>query len=566
MPVRKIETMKKKLQHILDTTLHTCFKKGLLERVPSPNYVVEVPKNSNHGHFATNLPMALSAGQEKNPREIASIIVTQLQDFQGLFEDIDIAGPGFINFVIRPEQWYQVLNEVVTHRRDYGRSDMGKERKILVEFVSANPTGPLHIGHGRGAALGNTLCRILSFCGYHVASEFYINDAGQQIRMLGESIYSRWRQMNDPGYPFPESGYRGDYVAELARSISGQIDLSNMSKDEAISTCAKVGEKMMLTEIKEDLELFRVPFDTWYSERELHTTGMIEKTLDKLEKKGHLYKEGGALWIKTRPYGDDKDRVLRKSDGQLTYFASDISYHLDKKQRGFSKAINLWGADHHGYIPRMKAALKANGIPGEWLSVMLIQLVKLWKGGKEMKMSKRSGSYVTLRELIDEVGVDAARFVFLTKHHDSPLDFDIDLVKKQDSDNPVYYVQYAHARICSIFRKAEGEGIRLPQDSDGFLSRLILDEEISLIRIMDEFPGLLEDICKSLEPHRLTYYLTDLAALFHRYFNLGTKFSEHRIVSENRELSVARLFLADGVRQIIATGLELMGIHAPEKM
>lgn len=558
--------MKQKLRRILDSTLHTCFEQGLLTNVPLPDYVIEIPKKANHGHFATNLPMTLSSAQKKNPREIATILVKQLQQSEDIFDRIDIAGPGFINFLLKPDQWHQILRQVNTQGRDYGRNDFGSNEKVLVEFVSANPTGPLHIGHGRGAALGNTLCRILSFCGYSVSSEFYINDAGQQIRMLGESIYSRWRQWDDSEYPFPEAGYRGDYIAELARIISEKIDLANMEKEKAISTCATIGEEIMLQEIKEDLERFRVPFDAWFSEKRLHTEGIIPKTLSKLEKEGHLFTEEGALWIKTRPYGDDKDRVLRKSDGQLTYFASDISYHLDKKQRGFSWAINLWGADHHGYIPRMKAALKANGISENWLSVMLIQLVKLWKGGKEMKMSKRAGSYVTLKELIDEVGIDAARFVFLTKHHDSPLDFDIDLVKKQDSDNPVYYVQYAHARTCSIFKKAEEEGLHLSRRPDGVLALLTLDEEVSLMRMMAEFPGLLEEICKSLEPHRLTYFLTDFAAVFHRYFNLGTKFPEHRIVSGNKDLSLARLVLAEGVRQIIATGLELMGIESPEKM
>jgi arginyl-tRNA synthetase len=558
--------MKTKLRQILDTTLRACVEQGLLKEAPPPDYVVEVPKNSNHGHFATNLPMALSPVERKNPREIAAIIVEQLRQVENAFEAIDIAGPGFINFTLKHDQWHQVLREVVAQGRDYGRNDLGQRSKVMVEFVSANPTGPLHLGHGRGAALGDTLSRILSFSGYQVSSEFYINDAGEQIRMLGESIYSRWRQMDDPEYPFPDSGYRGDYVAELARSVVEKVDLSKMDRDEAVSACARVGEEMMLHEIKRDLELFRVPFDTWFSEKRLYREGMIEETFKELEKGGYLYTEEGALWIKTSSFGDDKDRVLKKRDGQLTYFASDVSYHLDKKRRGFSWVINLWGADHHGYIPRMKAALEANGISREWLSVMLIQLVKLWKGGREMTMSKRAGSYVTLRELIDEVGVDAARFVFLTKHHDSPLDFDIDRVKKQDSENPVYYVQYAHARTCSIFRKAEEQGLHVPRNPDGLLALLTLEEEISLVRMMAEFPGLLADICKSLEPHRLTYFLTDFAAVFHRYFNLGTKIPEHRIVSERTDLSLARLFLAKGVRQIIATGLDLMGIDAPEKM
>ena len=558
--------MKKMLRQILDATLSGCFEKGLLAPVTVPDYVIEVPKNPNHGHFATNLPLALSGKLQRNPREIATILVEQLRQEKNHFAGIDIAGPGFINFHMKPDHWHKILHDVITHGSAFGRSDLGAGEKVLIEFVSANPTGPLHVGHGRGAALGNTLCRLFSFCGYDVSSEFYINDAGKQIRMLGESIYSRWRQRNDPEYPFPESGYHGDYIAELANAVREQADLSAMKEEEAIETCSRIGKKIMLREIKDDLERFRVPFDTWFSENQLYTEGIIEDTFTDLEKRGHLFSEEGALWIKTTPYGDDKDRVLRKSDGQLTYFASDIAYHLDKKRRGFSWAINLWGADHHGYIPRMAAALKANGISGNWLSVMLIQLVKLWKGGEEMKMSKRAGSYITLRELVDEVGVDAARFVFLTKHHDSPLDFDIDLVKKQDSDNPVYYVQYAHARSCSIFRKAEEEGLCLPNDSAGLLARLVLDEEITLMRMMAEFPAVLEEACRSLEPHRLTYFLTDFAAAFHRYFNLGTKFPEHRIISEEQDVSLARLFLVQGVRQIIATGLELMGIETPERM
>ncbi len=558
--------MKKKLQQILAVTLQKSIEKGQLKQTPVPDYVIEVPKNAKHGHFATNLPMTLRASQGKNPREIASVLKAQLLDDKDFFESVDIAGPGFMNFVLKHEQWYRELRDIVTLGERYGRSLLGNGSRVIVEFVSANPTGPLHLGHGRGAALGNSLCRIFSFCGYEVASEFYINDAGRQIRLLGESIFTRWKQMKDPGYPFPESGYKGDYVFELARSISQQTDLSKLEEEEGISTCARLGKEMMLRELKQDLELFRVPFDVWYSEQGLFTSGKIEKTLDELRKNGHLYSKDGALWIKTLPYGDDKDRVLKKSDGELTYFASDISYHIDKKERGFSKAINLWGADHHGYIPRMKAGLEASNISGNWLSVMLIQLVKLWKGGQEIKMSKRSGSYVTLKELVEEVGIDAARFVFLSKHHDSPLDFDIDLVKKQDSDNPVYYVQYAHARICSIFRKAKEEGVDLSGQSPPSLTGLVLDEEISLIRTMAEFPILIEDICRSLEPHRLTYFLTNLAALFHRYFNLGTKFPKHRIVTENMALSEARLYLALGVKQIIATGLDLLGIDAPQKM
>jgi arginyl-tRNA synthetase len=558
--------VKNEINAVLKSTIENCFTGGFLKKTPIPDYVIEVPNNPDHGHFATNLPLTLAPSQKRSPMEIASVMVKNLTDEQNLFEKAEVAAPGFINFRINPDKWYGVLADIIRLRGNYGKKRTDNNRKVLVEFVSANPTGPLHLGHGRGAALGDTLCRILSFCGYDAAREFYINDAGQQIRILGESIFNRFKQTNDPDYPFPENGYHGDYILDLAGTISAKVNLNAMSEQEAIDSCAQEGKKIMLEEIKRDLDMFRVSFDFWYNESDLFKSGLIEDTLEKLEEKKQLYENDEALWIRTSDFGDDKDRVIRKKDGQFTYFASDISYHLEKQKRGFAKAINIWGADHHGYIPRVKAALSAHGLSEEWLSVLLVQLVKLWRGGQEIKMSKRAGDFVTLRELVDEVGVDAVRFIFLTKSHDSPLDFDIDLVKKQDSDNPVYYVQYAHARICSIFRKADSEGISLPENPDGLLDRLVLDEEMTLIRTLSGFPSLLEDISASLEPHRLTYYLTDLAASFHRYFNLGTKVADYRIVTEDRTTSRARLFLAEAVRIVIAGGLELMGISAPERL
>jgi len=558
--------MKNKINNILITTLQRCFENGKLNQTPMPDYTVEVPNHSDHGHFATNLPLTLASSQRRPPAEIAGVIVDHLMDSEGILEKVDIAGPGFINFTIRIEQWHKFLAQIIALRNDYGRSLQGNAERVLVEYVSANPTGPLHLGHGRGAAVGDTLCRILAHCDYRVTREFYINDAGRQIQLLGESIYSRWKQMSDPGYPFPENAYHGDYIVELAEEISDQIDLDGLTQDEAIAYCAEQGKEKMLHEIKRDLVDFGMTFDVWYSETDLFSSGLLEKSLETIKGTGYLYEKDGALWIKTSDLGDDKDRVIKKSDGEFTYFASDISYHLDKWRRGFSKAINIWGADHHGYILRMKGALKANGIDEEWLNVLLIQLVKLWKGGQELRMSKRAGEFVTLRELMDEVGVDASRFVFLSKNHDSPLDFDIDLAKKHDSDNPVYYVQYAHARICSIFRKAEEEGISLPQDPETVLAHLILDEEMALIRFMAEFPSLLESICRVFEPHRLTYYLTELASLFHKYFNLGMKIPENRIVCGDSSLSQARLFMADAIRIVLHNGLNLLGIHAPERM
>jgi arginyl-tRNA synthetase len=558
--------MKEKIDHILKETLIKCFDNGLLKECQLPAYLIEIPNNSDHGHFATNLALTLASSQKRRPSEIAGVIAENLEKDGTFIEAVEIAGPGFINFRIRPEEWQRLLIEITDRKERFGSTDPGSGEKVNVEFVSANPTGPLHLGHGRGAALGDTICRILTFCGHEVVREFYINDAGLQIRVLGESVYSRWMQKKDPDYPFPDHGYHGGYITDLADDISREVDLSSMDTEKAIEICSEMGREKMLAEIRSDLELFHTHFDVWSRESDLFSKGLVDKSLKEMEERKELYENDGALWIRTSDFGDDKDRVLRKSDGQFTYFASDISYHLEKYKRCFSKAIDIWGADHHGYIPRVQSALKANAIDENWLSVILIQLVKLFKEGREIKMSKRAGQYVTLKELLDEVGVDAARFVFLTKAHDSQLDFDIDLVKRHDSDNPVYYVQYAHARICSIFKKAEAEGISVPPEKDDILKRLTLDEEINLIRLMDEFPSLLNEICISFDAHRLTYYLADLASQFHKYFNLGIKNSENRIVTSDTGLSQARLILVDAVRIVIKTGLNLLGVSAPEKM
>lgn len=558
--------MIEKLDRILKAALKKCIKEKQFLDTEVPNYVIEIPNNPDHGHFATNLPMTLASSQKRPPRAIAEILAKHLNEDKSFIDKVEIAGPGFINFTLSKKEWFRFLETVVSLKDDYGRSDLGAGEKIMIEFVSANPTGPLHLGHGRGAALGDTLCRILSFTGFEVGREFYINDAGQQIRLLGESIYSRWKQMSDPEYPFPENGYYGDYISDLAGEISGKKDLESMTADEIISLFAESGKEIMLEEIRKDLDDFGVSFDVWYKESDIYANGLLDQSLEAIKKRGKTFEKDGAVWIKTSSFGDDKDRVFQKSDGLYTYFASDIAYHLDKWKRGFTKVVNIWGADHHGYVQRMKAAMQANGIGETWFTALLIQLVKLWRGGQEIRMSKRAGKYVTLKELVDEVGVDAVRFVFLTKNHDSPIDFDIDIVKKQDSENPVYYVQYAHARICSIFRKAAGEGVTLGEVDNHMLQRLALDEEMTLIRTMAEFPPLLEDVSKNLEPHRLTYYLTNLASLFHRYFNLGNKEPANRIVVSDEALCQARLFLAEAVRIVLANGLRLLGIHAPEKM
>jgi arginyl-tRNA synthetase len=552
--------MKKKLAKILKDTLDLCFREGHLRRMPIREFVIEIPNNPDHGHFATNLAMTLAGGQKSSPRDVAEIIIRHLVDHDHFVLKAEIGGAGFINFTISKGQWYNLLAQVINLRDDYGRSSLAKKEKIMVEFVSANPTGPLHLGHGRGAALGDTLCRILDFSGYDVWREFYINDIGQQVKILGESIYSRWRQFSDPSYPFPSDGYQGDYIQELAIEIAKEKKLEGLDPHEAIDLLSELGKDKILREIEEDLADFRVHFDLWYKESDLYSSGKIDHAIELIEKRGLLFEEGGALWVRTSSFGDDKDRVIRKKDGQSTYFASDISYHFDKWKRGFNRVINIWGADHHGYITRVKAALEAEGIPRDWLEVLLIQLVKLWEGGAEVKMSKRAARYITLKELVDDVGVDAVRFVFLSKDHTSPLDFDIDLVKRRDSENPVYYVQYAHARVCSLFRKAGKENIHLPEHPGPVLQRLVLDEEIALIRKIAEFPSLIEEIACDLGPHRLTYYLTELASSFHSYYN------RHRIVADDRTLSQARLFLSLGVKIVIRNGLNLLGVNAPEAM
>ncbi|MFH1349778.1 MAG: arginine--tRNA ligase [Pseudomonadota bacterium] len=342
--------MKKILDQILRTALQNCFERGRFCKTSLPDYVIEVPNNPDHGHFATNLPLTLASSQKRRPVEIAKIIIENLNDDKEFFEKVEVAGPGFINFIVKTKEWHRVLTKIVMFKDDYGRCNLGNGERVLMEFVSANPTGPLHLGHGRGAAVGDTLCRILSFCGYNVIREFYINDSGQQVRLLGESIYSRWRQIGEPDYPFPENGYQGEYVLDLAKEISKEIGLNALPPDRAVTQCTEQGKKKMLKEIGRDLAQFGCAFDVWYRESDLYASGLLESSLEMIGRRGELYEKDGALWIKTSIFGDDKDRVIRKNDGQYTYFASDIAYHLDKWARKFSRAVNIWGADHHGYI------------------------------------------------------------------------------------------------------------------------------------------------------------------------------------------------------------------------
>ncbi len=525
-------------------------------------FQVEPPKVAEHGDYATNVALSLAGQIKQNPREIASWLVKHLKEKKELFSKIEVAGPGFINFFIAACYWQQVPKEIISLGEKYGQSEVGKGKKIQVEFVSANPTGPLHIGHGRGAAVGDTLARVLSFAGFHVEKEYYINDVGRQMKILGNSVYLRAKEISGEKVDFPEDHYQGDYIRDLARKLLSQEPrILSMPEEEAIEKAKNFAVKEILSDIKRDLEDFGVTYDNWFSEKTLYENGEVEKALNFLKTKGFLYEKDGALWFCSSKFGDEKDRVVIRATGEPTYFASDIAYHHHKfLTRSYDKVINIWGADHHGYIPRLKAAVKALGISEDRLRVILIQMVNLLESGELKSMSTRAGEFVTLRELLDEVGKDATRFTFLTRRADSPLDFDVDLVKRQSQENPVYYVQYAHARLSSIFRKAEEANIALLPLSEINLSRLDKPEDFVLLKLLDYFPDVIEASALKLEPHRLTFYLLDLATAFHNYY------AKHRFLSDDFDLTQARLCLAKAIKQVISKGLWLLGVSAPEKM
>ncbi|MEO2068833.1 MAG: arginine--tRNA ligase, partial [Desulfurobacteriaceae bacterium] len=466
-------------------------------------------------------------------------------------------GGGFINFFFSQKFFVDVLKKVL--HEEFYISDIGKGRKVLLEYVSANPTGPLHVGHGRGAVVGDVLYKVLKLTGFEVEREFYINDAGRQIRLLGESIYARLKELSGEDYPFPEDGYRGEYIIDVAKKLlEERPDILSKPFEEAVEIAANFGKKVLLEEIKEDLKNLRVEFDNWFSEKSLYETGEVEKVLKVLEEKGLLYEKDGAIWLKTSQFGDDKDRVVRRSNGEYTYFASDIAYHYNKIERGYDKAINIWGADHHGYIPRVKAAISMSGKDEDFLEIVLIQLVKLYKDGEEVKMSKRAGNFITLRWLMEEVGIDAVRFFFLLKRHDTPLDFDINLALSQKSENPVYYVQYAHARLCSILDKAEERGF-LPKEEN--LHLLNSQEERDLISECFALRYVVESAALKREPHQITYYLMELASKLHKFYN------KHRVLDEeNRELTEARLCLISAVKRTLKVGLDILSVNAPRRM
>lgn len=554
--------MKKRLQHHLRKCIETCRTDGILISEHLPEALVEVPNHPEHGDFASNIAMLLAKSEKKPPRQIADLLVSRLRNDTELFERVEVAGPGFINFFLNKDVWRKTLEVICASGDEYGTCTSGQGKRVQVEFVSANPTGPLHIGHGRGAATGDAIASILSAAGFEVVREYYINDAGNQMDTLGRSVYLRYRELLGNSVDFPQNCYQGDYVKDIARDLIAKYGSKYLEtpEEDAVSHFAKIGGDIILKGIQQDLRDFGVVHDTWFSEQSLFDSGKVDESIAYLKDKGFLYENEGALWFRTTDFGDDKDRVVVRGNGVTTYFASDIAYHREKYEQGFDLVIDVWGADHHGYVPRLKGIVQSLGRDPEDLKIVLVQLVALLRNGVPVAMSTRSGEFVTLKEVVDEVGRDAARFFFLMRRSDSQLDFDLELAKSQSSDNPVYYVQYAHARICSIFDNAREKGFTLPDVDRTPLSKLETPEEISLIKALAAFPDVVEASALHFEPHRIPFYLQDLAGLFHSFYN------KNRVIGEDPELSAARLLLLKCTAQTLKNGLILLGVSAPERM
>ena len=555
--------MRSHLRELLTQAIEKTAKGGELNSTDLPPLLLEPPKQREFGDLATNVAMLWAQRAKKPPRVIAEMILKNIEDPDGLLARKEIAGPGFLNFTFSSQFYYQRLRELADGKE--GNLDIGQGGKVQVEFASVNPTGPLHVGHGRVAVIGDVLARLHEAVGFDVEREYYVNDAGKQMENLGRSLYARYQELLGMPYEFPVDGYPGDYVKELAEAVNGEngSKFAAVSQDAAIEFFTRYGGDALLQTIKNQLGEFGIHFDSFFSEKALRERNEVVETIELLRSRGLIYAQDGAEWFRSTEFGDDKDRTVIKSDGELTYFASDIAYHRNKFERRFNKLINVWGADHHGYVPRLKAAMQGLGYDPSILQVVLVQMVQLTRGGEPVRMGKRTGEFVSLEEVLQEVGRDAARFFFLMRKSDSHLDFDLELAKRQSSDNPVFYVQYAHARVCSILEQARKSGIlagMVRSDPPVTLERLKLGEELELIRQMVQFNDVLEDSVRELEPHRMVFYLLELAGEFHRYYN------RFRVISDDRGLSHARLYLVQNVQKTIRRGLEILGVEAPTKM
>ncbi|MCG8018201.1 MAG: arginine--tRNA ligase [Candidatus Thiodiazotropha sp. 'RUGA'] len=586
--------MKKQIEQLVVTALQQLAAQDMIPSDSLTAAKIERARDSKHGDFATNAALVLAKPAGKNPRELAQAIIDALPASE-LVEKCDIAGPGFINFKLSSTAYQSLIPTIISQADRYGRSELGAGKKVQVEYVSANPTGPLHVGHGRGAAYGSVVADLLEAVGYQVHREYYVNDAGRQMDILATSVWLRYLELCDESLTFPANGYKGDYVWDIAATLhrdhaedykvaaetlfegvpadepdggdkEAHIDgLIQQAKkllgDNRYRFVFELGLNTILDDIRDDLSLFGVNYEEWYSERSLMESGAVNQVIERLRGSGHLYEKGGALWFRSTDFGDEKDRVVVRDNGQTTYFASDIAYHLDKLQRGFERVIDVWGADHHGYVPRVKAALQALGEDADKLDVLLVQFAILYRGGEKVQMSTRSGEFVTLRELRKEVGADAARFFYVMRKCEQHMDFDLDLAKSQSNDNPVYYVQYAHARICSVLQQAAEQQITIASDASAIdYACLVESQEEALLTNLAKYPEALELSALNEEPHQLTHYLRELATDFHTYYNA------HKFLVEDTKLRDARLQLILATRQVIRNGLGLLGVSAPEKM
>ncbi len=586
--------MKKQIEQLVWVALQQLATDGVIPQTALVMPKIERTRDSRHGDFATNIAMVLAKPAATNPRELARQLLEALPA-SDLLEGCEIAGPGFINFTLSAGAYHSLIPAIISQGHGYGRSDLGKGRRIQVEFVSANPTGPLHVGHGRGAAYGSVVADLLQAVGFDVHREYYVNDAGRQMDILATSVWLRYLELCDETLSFPANGYRGDYVWDIAASLhrdhgeaykhdaesvfdgiaadepaggdkEAHIDglivrAKQLLGDNRYRFVFELGLNTILDDIRDDLSRFGVNYDEWYSERSLTESGAVNRAIERLRNSGHLYEKEGAVWFRSTDYGDEKDRVVIRDNGQTTYFASDIAYHMDKLERGFERVIDVWGADHHGYVPRVKAALEALGDDPTKLDVLLVQFAILYRSGEKVQMSTRSGQFVTLRELRKEVGADAARFFYVMRKCEQHMDFDLDLAKSQSNDNPVYYVQYAHARVCSVFQQAAEQAVPLQSDPAAVDYGLLSEpHEQALITALAKYPETLEAAALNEEPHQLTHYLRELANDFHTYYNA------HKFLVEDPALRDARLQLILATRQVVRNGLNLLGVSAPEKM
>lgn len=586
--------MKDQLKHIIETTLTQLIAQNSLPALTLPEIQIDRTKDKAHGDFACNVAMMLARSAKMNPRQIATLLVEALPETDFITQ-VDIAGPGFINFTLSADSVQQIVKTILEQQAQFGHSEIGAGRSVQVEFVSANPTGPLHVGHGRGAAYGSAVSSLLAVVGFAVHREYYVNDAGRQMDILATSVWLRYLQANGQELAFPSNGYKGDYVLTIAndlKSAHGDVfvvpvdtvfdgvvadEPAGGDKEQHIDGLigkaqALLGEKAyrqvfdtglnaILSDIRQDLADFGTDYDEWFSERSLMETGVVEQAIEALKKADMLYQKEGAWWFKSTQFGDEKDRVVVRDNGQTTYFASDIAYHLNKYQRGFDLVIDIWGSDHHGYIPRVKASLAAAGEDVERLKVLLVQFAVLYRGSEKIAMSTRSGQFVTLRQLREEVGKDAARFFYVLRGADQHMDFDLELAKSQSNDNPVYYVQYAHARVCSVFRQlAERKLSWDKREGEKQLALLTAEHEQTLLSMLARYPEVITSSATTYMPHLLAHYLMDLARDFHTYYNA------HQFIVEDLPLSQARLTLITAVKQVIANGLAVLGVSAPEVM